>query len=138
MNIFISENDRQNARSVALKNIARFFNINNWEYKSNDELKIDLESLRNDNAIEIVKLLNEYFFAYDEWFKFYQTRKSEEVNENNDNELTHAEKEQLRQLIERRESTLTNLQNEFDRLQLIAFNRSRFGADLTGNLNEGR
>ena len=76
MKIFISEIDRQNARSVALKNIARFFGIEDWEFKTNEELKADIDALDIPNALTIIQLLQNYFHAYDEWFNFYQDKKA--------------------------------------------------------------
>ncbi len=75
MKIFISENDRQNAKSVALKNLARFFNIREWEYKQNAELYEELSYLSTNYATTIMELLNAYFIAYDHWFKFYDEKR---------------------------------------------------------------
>ena len=132
MKIFISEIDRENARNVALKNIARYFNIRDWEYKSNDELKQELDNLHTAEANSIIQLLNDYFTAYDHWFNFYQKRKAIEVNRETDYELSDVEQRKLQELINERENTLDRLQREFDGLQLRRFNRNQFGADLTG------
>ena len=132
MKIFISEIDRENARNVALKNIARYFNIRDWEFKSNDELKNEIDNLHNTEAYSIIQLLNDYFTAYDQWFNFYKKRKAIEVNPETEYELSDIEQRTLQELINERENTLDRLQREFDGLQLRRFNRNHFGADLTG------
>ena len=132
MKIFISEVDRQNAKNVALKNLARYFNILDWESKSNDELKHELDNLHSAEANSIIPLLNDYFNAYDRWFNFYKKRKAIEANREDDYELNDLEQEELQKLINNRENTLDQLQREFDGLQLGRFNRSQFGTDLTG------
>ena len=137
MKIFISEIDRQNARAVALKNLARFFGIPDWEYKSNEDLKEDIQNLNGQDERGIVRLLNDYFSAYDEWFNFYQRRKAIERQREAEYELSNSEQDELQGLIDRREATLAALQNEFDRLQLQRFNRNQFGTDIPGIINEG-
>lgn len=136
MKIFISEIDRQNARSVALKNIARFFGIEDWEFKTNEELKEDIDSLDIPNASTIRQLLQNYFHAYDEWFNFYQYKKAIEQQQEEEYILNAAEQLELQGLIENRERTLGELQSEFDRLQLQKFNQDQFGTDINGILNE--
>lgn len=136
MKIFISEIDRQNARSVALKNIARFFGIEDWEFKTNEELKEDIDALDIPNALTIRQLLQNYFRAYDEWFNFYQDKKAIEQQQEEEYILNTAEQLELQGLIENRERTLGELQSEFDRLQLQKFNQDQFGTDINGILNE--
>lgn len=136
MKIFISEIDRQNARSVALKNIARFFGIEDWEFKTNEELKDDIDALDIPNALTIRQLLQNYFHAYDEWFNFYQDKKAIEQHQEEEYILNAAEQLELNGLIESRERTLGELQSEFDRLQLQKFNQDQFGTDINGILNE--
>lgn len=136
MKIFISEIDRQNARSVALKNIARFFGVEDWEFKTNEELKEDIDALDIPNALTIRQLLQNYFHAYDEWFNFYQDKKAIEQQQEEEYILNAAEQFELQGLIENRERTLGELQSEFDRLQLQKFNQDQFGTDINGILNE--
>lgn len=136
MKIFISEIDRQNARSVALKNIARFFGIEDWEFKANEELIEDIDALEIPNVQTIRQLLQNYFQAYDEWFNFYQNKKAIEQQQEEEYVLNEAEQLELRGLIVNRERTLGELQSEFDRLQLQKFNRDQFGRDINGILNE--
>ena len=136
MKIFISEIDRQNARSVALKNIARFFGIEDWEFKTNEELKADIDALDIPNALTIIQLLQNYFHAYDEWFNFYQDKKAIEQQQEEEYILNAAEQLELQGLIENRERTLGELQSEFDRFQLQKFNQDQFGTDINGILNE--
>ncbi len=136
MKIFISEIDRQNARSVALKNIARHFDIPDWEFESNDNLKNKIDNIANPDAITIIQLLNNYFTAYDNWFNFYQEKKAIEAQQGEEYQLSAAEQHDLQELIIRREATLEELQTEFDRLQLQRFNRNQFGADINGIINE--
>lgn len=123
MKIFISEIDRQNARSVALKNIARFFNVENWEYKTNEDLKEDIYALNIPNALTIIQLLQGYFQAYDEWFYFYQDKKVIEQQQDEEYILNPTEQSELQRLIENREKTLSELQREFNKLQLQKFNQ---------------
>ena len=132
MKIFISEIDRQNARSVALKNIARYFSIPDWEIKSNELLQQEVEKLVKPEAKSIVLLLKEYFTAYDEWFNFYQKIKAIETEQDIDYELNNTEQLELQKLIDNRESTLGKLQSEFDKIQLRKFNQGKFGTDITG------
>lgn len=136
MKIFISEIDRQNARSVALKNIARFFGVEDWEFKTNEELKEDIDALDIPNALTIRQLLQNYFHAYDEWFNFYQDKKAIEQQQEEEYILNAAEQLELQGLIENRERTLGELQSEFDRFQLQKFNQDQFGTDINGILNE--
>lgn len=135
MKIFISEIDRQNARGVALKNIARFFGITDWEFKSNDELKQEIEAIDNPDANTIIQLLKNYFIAYDEWFNFYQNKKAIELEQEDEYVLNSSEQLELQDLINNRERALTELQNEFDNLQLQKFNRDQFGTDIDGIIN---
>lgn len=133
MKIFVSEIDRQNARAVALRNIARYFGIEGWEYKLNDRLKEEIENLENNEANRLSRFLLDYFRAYDDWFDFYQKKKAIEVDTGLEYELNDAEKEELAVLIDRRENTLEELQREFDRLQLQKFNRDNIG-NVSGNI----
>ncbi len=135
MKIFISEIDRQNSRSVALKNIARFFGIENWEFKTNEELNKDIVTSDIPNALTIRQLLQNYFRAYDEWFKFYQNKKAIEQQQEEEYILNAEEQLELQVLIENRERTLGELQSEFDRLQLQKINQDQLGTDINGMLN---
>lgn len=136
MKIFISEIDKRNARSVALKNIARFFGIEDWEFKTNEELIEDIDALEIPNVQTIRQLLQNYFQAYDEWFNFYQDKKAIEQQQEEEYVLNAAEQLELQGLIVNRERTLGELQSEFDRLQLQKINRDQFGTDINGILNE--
>jgi hypothetical protein len=135
MKIFISEADRESARRIALKNIARYFNISDWESKTNDKLLEDISTLENKSAIIIVKLLNEYFKAYDEWFAFYQQRKKVEKDTEKEYILNSDEQKELGELIYKRQSALDSLQEKFDELQLSKFNSKTFGNDISGLIN---
>ncbi len=117
MKIFISEIDRQSARSIALKNIARFFAITNWEFMTNDDLLKSISELRNPNKGTLVKLLENYFKAYDEWFDFYQKKKSIEKQRKEEYTLNLTDKNELQILIAKREGALGELEAEFNRLQ---------------------
>ena len=132
MKIFISESDRQNARKTALMNIANFFNIPNWDNKTNNELINELGNLKNKSAIDIIKLMKEYFKAYDEWFLFYQKFKKIEQKSKKEYILNDKEQLELSGLIEKREVTLNALQEKFDELQLSKFNRKTFGKNISG------
>lgn len=118
--VFISENDRQNAFRVALINLARFFNIPNWEYENNQVLYNKLKRVNN----PVVKLLQEYFIAYDKWFKFYAKIKKIEAETNQRHDLTDAEGMELAELINNRERSLNTLQIKFDELQFEKFKKS--------------
>ncbi|MGL4955868.1 MAG: hypothetical protein ACRC9X_01660 [Bacteroidales bacterium] len=130
MRIFISEADRESAKRIALKNIARFFNLNNWESKSNDELLDDISKREDKAAIEIFRVLKEYFNAYDEWFAFYQHYANFEQGE--EYSLGGEEQEELEQLIQTRENTLKQLQKKFDELQLQRLNNKTYGSNVSG------
>jgi hypothetical protein len=129
--IIISEIDKENAHTIAVKNIARFFNISDWKSKTNDQLLASLSSLKNKDAIIMLKLLINYLNAYDDWFSFYQNRKSLSKTKSLIY-LTSAEDIVLKNLTEQKVSTLNNLQQAFDELQIKAFNRQNFGKDIQG------
>jgi len=135
MKIFISETDRQNAKRVALKNLARFFDIENWEYIENDELFNELSSLNTETSITVMKLLNTYFKAYDDWFNFYDEKMKIEQQTENEYILNESEKEILGKLISMREDSLKALQEKFDEIQVQKFNRENFGSDISGIIN---
>jgi len=130
MKIFISETDRQNAKRVALRNLARFFDIPNWEHKENDELFNDLSSLNTETSKSVMMLLNVYFTAYDDWFEFYEEKRRIEQQPGSEYELNDREKEVLVNLINRREDSLKALQERFDELQIQKYNRGKFGGDI--------
>jgi hypothetical protein len=134
MKIFITETDRQNARSVALRNLARFFGVDNWEIKNNKELLDDLSTLRERTATGIMKLLREYFDAYDNWFKFYEEKKKVEEKTGIEYDLTDTERKKLNGLIQKRENSLNALQQKFDELQQ-RFNQEKFGSKISGIIN---
>lgn len=132
MKVFISELDRQNARRIALMNLANFFNIQNWETKSIEVLSKDLENLTSPQAKEMVGLLKEYFKSYDEWFMFYQKIKKREQKENREIELSDNERLELLDLSTKREGSLKTLQERFDELQLDRFNKKVFNKKISG------
>ncbi|SRR6266403_94587 len=116
-NIFITQADREIARNIALKNIAKFFGIKSWAYETNENLKQEIE--KKPEANNIIKLINIYFTAYDGWFNFYQDKQAIEKEQKIDYKLNTIEQNQLQLLISRRVSTMIDLQNEFNRLQKI-------------------
>jgi hypothetical protein len=117
MKIYISDADKQSARGIALKNIARLFNLSDWEFKPNDELLKEISELKDESAIEIYRLLMKYFSAYDEWFAFYQQKMKIEKNIGKEYNLNNTEKIELGKLINNREGELDALQKKFDELQ---------------------
>jgi hypothetical protein len=132
MNIFISEADRQSARRIAIKNIARFYNLSDWEVKPNDELLDEIYGLEENSAVVISELLKNYFSAYDEWFDFYQQRKKIETENGTEYIINSNEKKELGELINNRQNALDALQKKFDELQLSKFNSQTFGTDISG------
>jgi hypothetical protein len=132
MKVFISEQDRQNARRVALVNIAQFFGIKNIETKDNNTLFSELASLKLRESKIIFQLLSNYFLAYDKWFDFYQEIDQEQKNIKKEIELDLNQKSQLNVLIDNRETTLNQLQQYFDKLQFSRFNKNMFGKGLSG------
>jgi small-conductance mechanosensitive channel len=136
MKIFISDIDRQNTHSVALKNIARYFRIPDWEFKSNNDLKQEIENINNEQAKSINELLDQYFDAYEDWFDFYQEKKAIEVERRAEYELNQDEQSELDKLINRREKTLAKLQTEFDNFQSEEYNKLQFGTDISDMVNE--
>jgi hypothetical protein len=117
MKIYISDADKQSARGIALKNIARFYKLSDWEFKSNEELLKEVSELKDESAIEIYGLLIKYFSAYDEWFAFYQQKMKIEKNTGKEYNLNNTENIELVKLINNRESELDALQKKFDELQ---------------------
>lgn len=138
MKIFISETDRQNAKRVALKNLARFFGIPNWENSENDELLNDLSAINTETSTSVIALLNTYFNAYDDWFNFYDEKRKIEQQSENEYELNENEQQVLGNLIKRRENSLQALQERFDELQVQKFNRKYFGGDINGIIDSGQ
>ena len=126
--VFISESDRQNAFRIALTNIARFFNISNWELENNQALYNKIELL----DYPIVKLLQNYFKAYNNWFNFYEEIKKNENTTGQRHELTNEEKNKLAELISNRENTLNALQTEFDKLQFEKFKKDNGLENVNG------
>jgi hypothetical protein len=135
MKIFISEADRQSARRIAIKNIARFFNLPDWESKPNEELYNDIAVLTDKSAVSLFKLLKEYFEAYDKWFTFYQRRKKLGNETWTEYDLSSKEQKELHELINKRQSTLNALQEKFDELQLSKFHQQTFGNGISGIVN---
>jgi hypothetical protein len=119
MNLYFSESDRFNTHRVALITIASFFDILDFNEKSNDEILNDISSLKTKSAISITKLINKYFEAYDEWFSFYKKIYKIEREAGEEYILNKKEIVERNKLIEKREISLNNLQNKFDRLQLL-------------------
>ena len=117
--VFISEIDRQNAFRVALINVARFYNVPNWEYDDNKTLYDKLMVLN----YPIIQLLRNYLLAYNKWFDFYSKLKQVETKEGKRHDLNAEEKIVLGSLIENREHTLNVLQTKFDELQFEKFKK---------------
>ncbi len=126
--VFISEKDKENAFRIALKTLGRFFNIPDWEYDDNLNL---YNKIRNINS-PIFPLLQSYFKAYDEWFKFYERIKLIETKEGQSHALTSQEKNELGNLINNRENALNLLQEKFDELQFQRFKESTGLGNIDG------
>ena len=114
-----------------MKNIAKFFEIPEWEFQTNDKLYEILKSRKDTDSKFIFKLLSEYFSAYDEWFSFYQKRQKIEKT-NGIVYITKGDELKLDKLIKERENTLNRLQSKFDELQVKKFNIKSFGKDIPG------
>ncbi len=123
MKIFISETDRQDAHRIALKNIAGFYAIPNWNTENNAILYQRLKELTPPPPI--LKPLTEYLNAYDDWFKFYKDKKDIEITTGKEYELNEEERIELTGLIQQRENKRKELQNMFDKLQFDRFKRFR-------------
>ncbi|HVA98101.1 MAG TPA: hypothetical protein VNG53_04335, partial [Bacteroidia bacterium] len=119
---------------IALINLARFFNIPNWEYDDNKTLYDKIISLKGSDAILIVELLKKYFTAYNEWFDFYVKIKDIETQTGQAYSLTNKEKDELSELIKNREGSLNILQTKFDELQLGKFNVSHGLGNIDGKI----
>ena len=130
MNISISESDRASAKRIALKNLARFFKIPDWEIKDNVELFDDIKNITDPNAQVINNLLDKYFEAYDKWYNFYQAKKKNSAGSGIDYELNEFELNELGILIHSREESLDNLQLKFDELQDSQVSIQMFGTDI--------
>lgn len=112
MQVFITDTDRQSAKRIALKNLSRFFNVEDWDSKTNAELYADL--LKNKQAKSINPLLTEYFKAVDEWYGWYVTNGKITAGR----KLTDKENKEFRRVIENKEVALCALQQKFDAMQL--------------------
>lgn len=115
--VFISEKDRQNAFRVALINLARFFKIPDWEYEDNQTLYNKIKVVTH----PIVQLLQNYFTAYNKWFQFYERIKKIETERAIAYDLTEKDRNELSELIQKRQETLDILQAKFDDLQFERF-----------------
>lgn len=135
MKIFISEEDRQNAKRIALKNIAPFLSISDVDVKSNDTLLKEISSLQSDLAKKILPYLMDYFQAYDNWFQFYKEKKEIEKKDNKDYVLTPSDNKVLPELIFKRQVALEALQKQFDEIQIMVSNREAFGKDISGTID---
>jgi hypothetical protein len=124
--IFISESDRQNAFRLALNNIARFYNIPNWE---TEQFQSIYDSLKDK---PIFNELKEYFKAYNNWFAFYERIKKIEQETGKEHYLTNEERHELSGLIQKRKDTLDTLQNKFDELQFEKFKKDKGLDDVKG------
>lgn len=117
--VFISERDRQNAFRIELLNLARLYEIKDCEYMDNSELYDVISELK----YPIINFLRKYFKAYNNWFKFYQDIKDIEEQTGFGKELNSKERAELSRLIQERESTMNILQSEFDKLQVLKFQK---------------
>ena len=126
--VFISEKDRQNAFRVALINLARFFKIRSWEYKDNQILYNEIKTINN----PIVKLLQDYFAAYNKWFEFYMQIKKNEMEIGVGYDLSEKDRKKLSELIQKRQETLNALQVKFDELQFERFQQEHGLGNIDG------
>lgn len=110
MRIFISEFDRHNAYRAAILPLARYYKIENFEFKSILELYLELSIMES----SIFDDLNEYLLAYDSWFGFYAERKNIDEAIDIDYNLSDSEGIQLAKLIKSREEKLEKLLNNFN------------------------
>ena len=97
MKVFISEADRQNAKRIALVNIAKFYGIPDWQ--NDDNVKLEKKVLAHTNPLNAP--LQEYFAAYDAWFNFYMGIKQKEEKSKEEHELDDKEREKLSGLIQK-------------------------------------
>ena len=113
MRIFISENDRHNAFRAAILNIARFHEIADCDYKTNQELHAEIVAVNS----PLLTALNAYLGAYNKWFDFYQPKKRIEEENDIDYNLNDKEKKELGILMTARQNNLDNLQRQFDEIK---------------------
>lgn len=114
MKIFISEFDRHNAYKAAILPLAKFHDIENYEFKSLYELYLQLSEVES-SAFEELK---DYLLAYDNWFAFYAERKLIEEKQDVEYELNESEKINLANLISKRESSLKSLLSKFHEMSM--------------------
>ena len=126
MKIYISEADRHSARSIVIKNTARFLNIQDWETKLVEDLFTEIKSSDKESDIEVCKLINKYFEAYDNWFGFYQNCIKEENKSGREYILNPQDKLNLNKLITQRRESLEVLETKFKELQQIEINSNKF------------
>lgn len=132
MTITITEEERKNFRNVPLKNLGHYFKIPNWDIKPNEELYDELMQIQNKSVKTIMKLLIDYFNAYDNWFNFLQKRKKNKKEPINDYAMSIEEQEKLEILIVKIKESKIILQEKFDELQVSNFNKNIFGEDILG------
>jgi hypothetical protein len=113
MRIFISENDRYNAFRAAILNVAKYHNITDSEFKTNEELYIKIYEIRS----PLQTVLDDYLEAYDNWFNFYQPKKKIEQESGKEYSLNNKEQTDLTELISAREEKLSILRNLYNNLQ---------------------
>jgi hypothetical protein len=153
MRIFITESDRQNAKKFALMSIARFYNINDYNFMEIGDSNIEgffkiLGEINESSTTEIISLTRAYFNAYDELFLFCQKVKKKEqatkkkffINEEEklkEKQDQQKQEKQLSILIEKREVSLQTLQEKFDEIQLLKLNFKIFNSPLSGKIMQG-
>ena len=113
MQIFITEYDRHNSFKAALLTIAKFHNITNYEFKSNNELYYEIKQINS----PLFDALNTYLKAYNKWFDFYNKRKSVEEETEEEYVLNDIERGELASLVTTRQNSLDSLQALFDNLR---------------------
>ena len=113
MKIFITEYDRHNAFKAALLTIARFHDITNYEFMSNNELYHEIKQISS----PLIEPLNAYLKAYNKWFEFYSQRKKIEEETEEEYELNAMEKGELASLVSERQNSLDRLQAQFNSLR---------------------
>jgi len=123
--IFITEMDRENARRIALVNLAKFFHVQNADLISNDILQKSLTDSPDAKKSGILTVMNLYFDAYDEWFNFYMRIRKMEMDSGRNYALSNEERIELSGLIGKRQNALNALQRRFDELQFERFQRQQ-------------
>ena len=111
--IVITEHDRHDAFRVPLLNIAKFHEIPQYEFLTNEELYYEIQVIRS----PLVPALKKYLEDYNNWFEFYYSKKAIEKESKVPYEFSNQETIERARLRTIRIDSLSKLQSQYDNLK---------------------